>query len=243
MSIALQRRLRCQVAPASFFCPFCAGTMDPFGDHALVCPCRGDRTKRHNLLRNLTFFALGAAGLNPDLERPGLLPPRMELEGPHEHDQFAGSGLRRPADVFVPRWRDGFPAALDFAVTSGLRTDVVERVANSGSVAVQEYEERKRSHLNTANLCANEGFSFIPLVVEAHGGGWGLEARRAFSNLALRASAASGNSSSEVSDKLTQRLSCLLHRENARAVLLRLPGWTASHDAASLEAASALSAG
>ena len=106
-----------------------------------------------------------------------------------------------------------------------------------------EYEQRKRSHLNTANLCANEGFSFIPLVVEAHGGGWGLEARRAFSNLALRASAASGNSSSEVSDKLTQRLSCLLHRENARAVLLRLPGWTASHDAASLEAASALSAG
>ena len=189
------------------------------------------------------FFGLNAAGLNPELERPGLLPARVEFEGPHQHDQYVGSGLRRPADVFVPRWRDGFPAALDFAVTSGLRTDVIDRVATDGSAAVVAYEHRKRSHLGTEDLCSQEGFSFIPLVVEAHGGSWGLEARKAFSNIALRATATSGESSAVAVDKLTQRLCCLLQRENARAVLKRLPGWAASQDAAVLDAASMLCPG
>ena len=50
--------------------------MDRFGDHALVCCGGGDRTRRHNLLRNMVFHAAASANLHPELEKPGLLPQR-----------------------------------------------------------------------------------------------------------------------------------------------------------------------
>ena len=57
-------------------CRFCDGVCDTFGDHARVCPCGGDRTKRHNRLRTVVATWAQAAGLHPELEKPGLLPPR-----------------------------------------------------------------------------------------------------------------------------------------------------------------------
>eukprot|EP00660_Eupelagonema_oceanica_P019686 gene19686-biopygen5325 len=51
-TVALQRRLRLPVFAAEFACPLCDGGMDVWGDHALVCACGGDRTTRHNLLRD-----------------------------------------------------------------------------------------------------------------------------------------------------------------------------------------------
>ena len=128
--------------------------------------------------------------------------------------------------MYVGRFRDGFPAALDFAATSGLRTDVLEHSARDGSTAAQLYEGKKRAFLDTAAHCSQEGFSFVPMVVESHGGGWGLEARRVFSKIAQHKAAASYDDPSTLSDQLAQRLSCLLHRENARAVLRRLEGST-----------------
>ena len=237
MAVALQRRLRCQLVQDPFFCPFCSEVAGVFADHCLVCPCNGDRTKRHNVLRNEAFFTLGGAGFQPELEKPGLLPPRLANEGPPEHERAVGNGQRRPADVFVPRWRHGMPAALDFAVTSGLRASVLEGSSSDGSSAATAYETHKRSHLNTESLCSQEGFSFVPLVAEAHGGSWGTEARRAFSNIACHAAAAVNGDSSVLADQLAQRLSCLLQKENARAVLRRLPGWIAPSSAASCDAA------
>ena len=46
-----------QLADAETFCPACDGILDVYGDRALVCPCRGDRVKRHNALRDQVFFA------------------------------------------------------------------------------------------------------------------------------------------------------------------------------------------
>ena len=201
--------------------------MDTYGDHALVCPCQGDRTKRHNALRNEAFFSLGAAGCSPELEKSGLLPPRGDGEGPSEHgpggEAIDGNG-RRPADVYVPRWRDGLPAAFDFAVTSGMRSDLLAASASAGSAAAAAYEAKKKSHLDTAALCANEGISFIPMVLEAHAGGWGLEARQVLAVMAKRISTSSGEAVDAVADKCAQRLSAVLQKENARAVLRRLPG-------------------
>ena len=73
-------------------------------------------------------------------------PPAGEAGG----DDLDGDG-RRPADVFVPRWRGGTPAARDFAVTSGLRADLLATSAaeGGGDTAATRYEEQKRSHLNT----------------------------------------------------------------------------------------------
>ena len=156
---------------------------------------------------------------------------------------MAGGG-RRSAGVFVPRWRSGAPAAWDFAVTSGLRADLLATSAaeGGGDAAATRYEEQKRLHLDTARCCSEAGLTFIPMVCEAHGGGWGREARRAFAVLAKRAADATGDDAALAADQLAQRLSISLHRENARAVLRRLQpraGATAGRLAAATAAATA----
>jgi hypothetical protein len=225
MQVSLQRRLGVRLSDREVFCPACGEVMDAFGDHALVCSCKGDRVRRHNKLRNQSFFDLQAAGFAPELEKPGLLPCRMQFEGPPDGES-GGSELdpsgRRPADVYVPRWRAGYPAAWDFAVTSGLRSDLLSASVADGGEAATRYETTKRNYLNTARLCSDAGFSFIPMVVEAHGGSWGSEARRAFAVLAKRVADSTGEDASLVADRHAQRLSVLLHKENARAVLQRM---------------------
>ena len=47
-----------------------------------------------------------------------------------------------------------------------------------GSAAAEAHAHRKRSHLDTAAHCDEEGLDFLPMVVEASGGGWGSDARR-----------------------------------------------------------------
>ena len=226
MQIALQRRLRVQLADEEAFCPACDGVLDVYGDHALVCPCRGDRVKRHNALRNQAFFTALAAGFpGAELERPGLLQPRSRGEGPPETEEDASgldAGSRRPADVYIPRWRNGAPAALDFAVASGLRGDLLAASAAAPGAAAERYEGQKRLFLDAARSCGAAGITFIPMVMEAHGGSWGKEARRALAVLAKRAADATGEDPALVAAEHAQRLSLLLHKENARAVLRRL---------------------
>ena len=72
----IQRWLRAPIFESEFYCPFCDEIVDRHADHCLTCACGGDRTKRHNTLRNEVFFFCISSGLNPELERPGLLPPR-----------------------------------------------------------------------------------------------------------------------------------------------------------------------
>lgn len=55
-STMLKRRLRALIFDDEFHCPFCDGVMDRFADHALTCTGGGDRTKRHNAIRNCTTF-------------------------------------------------------------------------------------------------------------------------------------------------------------------------------------------
>ena len=117
----IQRRLRVQIHDSEFHCPICGEIVDKHGDHCLTCACGGDRTKRHNLIRNEVFHFCNSSGLNPELERPGLLQPSPTAGAMHENgSQRNSNSSRRPADVYIPKWRRGTPAALDFAVTSGL---------------------------------------------------------------------------------------------------------------------------
>eukprot|EP00660_Eupelagonema_oceanica_P019257 gene19257-biopygen13015 len=187
-TVALARRLRLPLYAAPFPCPLCDGVMDRFADHALVCSCGGDRTTRHNLLRNAAFRIARGAGLRPELEKPGLLRPRPCI-GAVEEDGCKGEGSRgaagrRPADVYLPSFRLGSRAALDFAVTSGMRSGFVFPSAADGGSAVVSYEARKRAHLDTAAHCKEEGILFIPMVVEACGGAWGPAACSVWSELA-----------------------------------------------------------
>ena len=75
--VMVQRWLRVPIYDTEFYCPFCDEVVDRYGDHCLTCSCGGDRTKRHNLIRNEVFYFSNSAGLNPELERPGILQPRI----------------------------------------------------------------------------------------------------------------------------------------------------------------------
>ena len=108
----LQRWLRMPLSEQDYECPCCDGVLDRFGDHALVCCGCGDRTRRHNLLRNMVYYAASSANLHPELEKPGLLPQRPSFGSLYENgssigDDDSNPSHSRPADVYIPRWRAG----------------------------------------------------------------------------------------------------------------------------------------
>ena len=207
--------------------PLCDGVVDVYGDHCITCVGGGDRTKRHNLLGNSTFHMCAAVGLNPELEKPGLLRPRPLLGSLGEDGRQPGGPLgpegRRPADVYLPRWRGGTPAALDFAATSGLRTELLLDSAADPTSAVVQYEGYKETFLDTKAHCLSEGITFIPMIVDACGGGWGPQACRVWTELAKTTALATGELPSTEAMRVLQSLSLILRRENARAVLRRSP--------------------
>ena len=208
-------RLRLPVASEDVACPLCDGIADCMGDHARACPCGGDRTKRHHRLRSVLAARAQAGGLNPVVEKAGLLPPRLDSGGAPEDGVQVGGG-RRPADVWVGNWGAHGPAAFDLAVTSGLRQGAVAASAATGARAA---EARKRAHLQTAATCADEGLQFIPLVAEAASGGWAPVAMQTWRQLAHCVAARSGEQPKVELEKLLS-----LQRENARAVLRRAGG-------------------
>ena len=223
----LQRRLRMPIFEKAFFCPLCDGVMDTWADHALTCACGGDRTKRHNLVRNLGVRLATTAGWRPEPEKPDLLRPRP-VQGTQGEDGSDGGGVRgpearRPADIYVPRWDLGGPAALDFAVTSGLRTDLLEQTAAEGISCLRSYEHSKNVYLDTAAQCSSEGISFIPMVAEAHSGAWGPAATKVWLKLGKAISLVSGESVAVEALRARQNLGLTLHRETAKAILLRTP--------------------
>ena len=223
--IMVRLRLRLPVADSDLACPLCDGTADRYGDHARVCPW-GDRVKRHNHLRNLLAARAKTAGLQPEVEKANLLPPRPEHQGgaedgcPHVGHQPASQ--RRPADVWVPNWNLHGPAAFDLAVTSGLRQGQLAHSIADGGRATLDYEQRKCQHLNTWQACATEGLQFLPLVVEGCAGGWGPTASKTWQLLAAALSSRSGEGASVELQRMLQSFSIALQRENARAVLRRI---------------------
>ena len=184
----------------------------------MVCPCNGDRTIRHNALRNLICTIAALAGLMPEKEKAGVLPPRPDAETLRGEDVTNG---RRPADIWIPQWQSGGPAAWDFAVTSGLCSDVIFETASDPGTAAVAYERHRREHLDTSQACHQQGLEFSPLVAEAHGGAWGPTARAVWHFLAKAWGASTGKDMSSVSADLAQRTATTLQRENARAILRR----------------------
>ena len=200
--IAVARRLRMPLLEEPACCPRCGMAMDKFMDHALVRMCGGDRTSRHNAVRDALHTEASSASLRSEREKAGLLPPRPEGEESTQGD-VGGTQARRPADVWLPRGPDGRPTAVDFAVTSGLKPDMVVHSAQDGSVSIVEYEARKREYLDTEKQCRDAGMTFAPFVLEAHGGGVGPTGRRVCGFIASAAAATTGT---EVEVSAAQRI-------------------------------------
>ena len=196
----LQRRIGMRLWDHQFNCPLCSGVMDPYGDHALVCACGGDRTLRHNRLRDLLLRWLRAAGYAVVAEKQGLLPARPFIGGAWENgtagaDTRCRPEARRPGDVCALQWVDGRPAAMDLAVSSGLQCGLLDHSAVDGGFATARYADRKRAYLDIAALCADAGVEFIPCVFEAEGG-IGRELRAVLARVARDAARLTGESPS-----------------------------------------------
>ena len=136
----------------------------------------------------------------------------------------AGSGLgherhrKRPADILIPHWDLGKPAALDLTVTSTLNSSMLMKAGvTSGSAALAA--EVRKHNANDAK-CLELGWSCIPIAVEAYGC-WGAEAMQTLSRLASRLAIRGNCSKSHSTCLLYGRLSLTLMQANARALLSR----------------------
>ena len=184
----------------------------------MTCQCGGDRTIRHNAVRNAHHAEAVEAGLWSEREKAGLLPARPSADGM----TLKGNG-RRPADVWLPRGVSGASEAWDFAVTSGMQSLVFRSAAAQPEFVFQRYEQMKREYKSTARICTDAGFHFVPLVYEAHAGGWSPLAQATVDWLAKEAAASHGEEGPAVALRIAQRISATLRRENARAILRRSP--------------------
>ena len=217
--VAMARRLRVPLLDDARGCPMCGEALDVFMDHALVCQCGGDRTLRHHAVRDALHSHCCRAGLQAEREKAGLLPPRPPEEGGREG---ALPQDRRPADVWLQRGPNGRATAVDLAVSSGLGRDALLGSAADGTATCAQYEDRKRGYLDTAAQCEAASLDFEPFVLEAHGGGMGVAARRVLAYVASSAAALEGEDVEERAAVAAGGLSIALMRESARAVVRRL---------------------
>ena len=108
-----------------------------------------------------------------------------------------------------------------------MRADREARVIVDPEAVIRKYEDSKRNFrpqgadLPTGEACVLAGFDFVPMVMEAHGGGWGAGARTVIGEVARCVAAARNISSAAASLDIAQRISVALHRENARAIFRR----------------------
>ena len=85
-----------------------------------------------------------------------------------------------PANVYLPNWMRGQPAALDVHIISTLQQLTLKEAAVTQGHALSVGEERKRAAHSEA--CHSVGVTFIPMVVETLGG-WGEEVALTVKNI------------------------------------------------------------
>ena len=82
-------------------CSLSKPSMDTFGHHPCVCPVKGDRIKRHNVICDILFEFCSAGAWGPVTEKLFLFPGSSE----------------RPAGIFIPNYSGGKNLFVDVAVT------------------------------------------------------------------------------------------------------------------------------
>ena len=90
-------------------CPICQKSADPYGDDQVGCGVNGDRIYRHDSVGDTIFSAAQSAALAPRKEAPSVIPG-------------SSSCL---ADVYLPNWKRGQPAALDIHVISTMQQQIL----------------------------------------------------------------------------------------------------------------------
>ena len=135
-----------------YSCPECRCTADQFGDHQGGYGGNADRIMRHNAIRDALFEAAQSAALSPTREASGVVV----------------DSCSRPADILLPMWRCGRPAALDVHVISPLHDLILCAAASTPGHALNVGVQGKlAAHLSD---CRAAGMGFVPVVLETLGG-------------------------------------------------------------------------
>ena len=203
---AVKYWLGVQVYEEEGTCPSgdCTLESNKFGDHAVICSFGGERTARHDQLRNALYMTARQAALNPTREELALIPGRGE----------------KPADVLIPTWTNGLATALDVTVASSLTQPRLSASARvQGSTAEQAHNGKLSKH---GQPCREAGIHFLPLAVEVLGG-WHPEAVVAITKLGKQLARHLGREEAVTVRHLFQRLSTLLVRGNAHLIMNRDP--------------------
>ena len=209
--LCLQYWLGVRMLEEGSICPVCQVSTDGFGDHQVSCGGNGDRIYRHDSLRNALFSAAQSAALAPRREVPALIP----------------GANSRPADVYLPCWKRGRPAALDVTVISPLQKLTVKGAATTQGHALDVGEGRKRA--SHSSSCHSSGISFVPLVVETLGG-WSCEAVETIKAIGRLQGQRLGLPSSESTSHIFQQLAIRLWRGNASMWAMRIPVFSPTID-------------
>ena len=196
LGLDTSQNARCSLCPSH--------ALDPLGHHALTCKSGGDLIVRHNALRDTFWESCKLACIAGQLEAGSSL----DEEGRQT----------RPADILVQNWEFGKPAALDFTVTSPLNPTTLNEASVTAGSAASAAEARK--HATNDVKCNRLGWVCIPLAVETYGC-WGDEAIKCLDRLAARIATRTARSKSSAASALYGRLSIVLVRANARAILAR----------------------
>ena len=151
--------------------------------------------------------------MNPDLEKGDFLMPAR----PGDLDVEK----RRPADIYIPTGWNADPMALDFAITSPTRPDIIAEAAIKPLTAASCYSSFKRTYLDTASQCRRVGVDFLPLVAESTGA-WTDEALAFFHHVCTIRSRWSHQPEAALFHELMQELSVVIRSTNDRGVLRRM---------------------
>ena len=231
---ALRRRLRMPIWDSDTACGLCGEVLDRWGDHAICCSGRGDMVLRHNAVRNIVCSAVSeCTSVSPELEKPGLLlPPRPPDPGGScpglIPDQLPlCSAGRRPADVWSP-------------VES--RASLRPGTFRSHPSSVPPFSPplshlwlaffTRLSPVRTPSRTPPARFPpWVPPSARSSwrlaAGGWSHVLGEVIGWVSSESRAMRGSTSdtpSDISLRIAQRISCTLHKENARAILRRSPG-------------------
>ena len=133
----------------------------------------------------------------------------------------------RSADIYLPSWKRGCPAALDVTVISTLQQATVQGAAATQGHALLVGEERKLA--TYAAACREVGVSFIPLVFESLGG-LSDAAADSIASVGRLLGQRLGTPPSESTRHLFQRCAITLWRGNAALWIRRCPPYAPSVD-------------
>jgi hypothetical protein len=72
--------------------------------------------------------------------------------------------LSRPADIFIPTWRDGKKTAFDVSVVSPVQSAILDRAVDTPGAALAM---RKATKICAHDeVCRNQDINFVPLIIE-----------------------------------------------------------------------------